>query len=256
MRNDPEWINHVPRKAPIFSPEQYREILTNMPINNPTGLRARVALIFTIDCDMRDSDLKNVMSCNVVNVPGTKEIRPLFRATLPFAKNDPLGRRRSFNDVMCTCANYEFDFQFTEDPMCPYHAITKYCDRLPERHSTKLCFMRGITRVRDFNRKSVSWFKRSNCGIGTLYEMPTYWNKWLANMIDNPTGNSARRTGITLKFNAGASMRAIQTSSHHKSTSSLIEYHDPDEHFRHIPMAAMEKIRNNSEKASAKVRKQ
>ena len=68
MKNDADWIGHTAKQAPIFSPEQYREILMKMPIDNPRGLRARVGLVMMVDCNMRDSDVYNVKSCNVVNV--------------------------------------------------------------------------------------------------------------------------------------------------------------------------------------------
>lgn len=65
----------------------------------------------------------------------------------------------------------------------------------------------------------------------------------MENPIDNPTGHSPRRTGISLKLNSGMAANEVQMSSHHKQLDSLLGYHNPNERFKRKPSEAMARIK-------------
>ena len=159
IKNSKRWISHTKKKAPTFTPIQFGQMMTKMSNERNNELRAKVALILAVECDMRPSDIHNIFSCDAKDFADNKG--PVFVLGLPNSKNNAEGTAGNANVVVCSCDAEVFkNTKFDAD--CSYHVLKLYKDKIPDPNSKSLLFLRGLT--------NSNGFKRYNCGIQTIYK--------------------------------------------------------------------------------------
>ena len=133
--------------------------MSRLSNNKNDELRAKVALILSVECDLRPDDLHNVYSCNAFEKHQHGE-RPAFVIELPSSKNNAEGHPSSTNVVVCSCDAEAFT-NTAFDPDCSYHVLKCYKEQIPSKDSASLLFLRGLI--------NANGFKRVNCGMNTIY---------------------------------------------------------------------------------------